>query len=606
MDANDALGRVKSELGRAWLHAPDRIADLTIANAEPAHVGEFEIRSVFVTREVEGIEEPLGRDPTAPSQPLNLWAINWPPENEGSIGSTKIDVRETYEVLGCPACSQAGETQCGVCRGSGKVADPKTNRPTRCNTCKGKGTIVCSRCAGRGKLLRFKRIIQRVKNTSTKTRLPDGARVPTGTASGTLEYSERTPALGSDRAIAVGEALRSKAPELEPLGWLPTLADQFATATPPSGMEDARTGWRTMHGRWYEGWKLQCVSKGKPIDYFVPDTGASVVGPRLRSPRKVAAVASIIAVAVIGTAVVSSWRTNVEREEREAQQEQVAQQRGALAAQRLGEKEAADRRVQKEEADRRAAEEKARSEKCLASLNSWTVDAERAEADLASKKLSVEPDRLPAVLDEVKACRGIGGLPRQQEFAALYARVEAASALLVPVGASVKNAQAAKGRLEEGRAAAKASNFIAAEAIYRQTHDTLVAIPAEHKAFIADDVAALTAQALRLAKSVGPRAERDRKRRDREETEAIALAAVCGEAPIPIEDGGSYIGLRYVIEQTAHDPGSVEVTTCTAAQLTKNQCWRTTCAVRGKNAFGARVLTEMTFSSSRSGWRQIK
>jgi hypothetical protein len=47
MDANGALGRVKSELSKAWLAAPDRIAALAITNAEPAFAGEFEIRSVF-------------------------------------------------------------------------------------------------------------------------------------------------------------------------------------------------------------------------------------------------------------------------------------------------------------------------------------------------------------------------------------------------------------------------------------------------------------------------------------------------------------------------------------------------------------------------------
>lgn len=326
MDADGALGRVKSELSKAWLAATDRVAALAITSAEPAFVGEFEIRSVFVSREIEGAEEPLTRDPAGASRPFELWAVSWPPDTESSIGSTKFDVRESYEVLVCAACSQAGETMCGVCRGSGKVMAPKTNRPARCDSCKGKGTVVCGRCAGRGKLLRFKRINQRAKSTSTKIRLPDNAKVPTGSSSGTLKYSVRTPS-GTGDAASVTAALRSAAPVLEPLGWLSVLAQHFMMASPPGGMPDARPGWRTMQGRWYEGWRLRCHVNGKAVEYFVPETGANIVGPKLRSSAKLASVVAAVTILLVGTGVVVNWRMDVAHDERVAQERVEAQRR---------------------------------------------------------------------------------------------------------------------------------------------------------------------------------------------------------------------------------------------------------------------------------------
>ena len=53
MDASEALVRVKTELAKTWLAAPERIATLSTKQAEAAHRGEFEIRPVFVHRDRE-------------------------------------------------------------------------------------------------------------------------------------------------------------------------------------------------------------------------------------------------------------------------------------------------------------------------------------------------------------------------------------------------------------------------------------------------------------------------------------------------------------------------------------------------------------------------
>ncbi len=319
MDASEALARVKTELAKTWLAAPERIAALSIKQAEAAHRGEFEIRSVFVSREIEAVEEPLTREPTVPPIQFQPWAVQWPPENERAIGATKIDVRDAYEVVVCAACAQGGETGCGVCRGSGKVADPKTNKPTRCSGCSGKGTLVCARCDGRGRLLRFKRINQRVKCVATKLNLPDRTKTPSGAASGQLQFGERTPSATSDAVAAMATTLRTAAPDLEPLGWLTSLAQRYVAISVADGMKDARAGWRSIQGRWYEGWKLHCVSNGKHLDYFVPDTGANVVGPKLRSPSKIAGVVGAVTVLLLSVGFVINRRMDAAQAELDAQ-----------------------------------------------------------------------------------------------------------------------------------------------------------------------------------------------------------------------------------------------------------------------------------------------
>lgn len=88
----------------------------------------------------------------------------------------------------------------------------------------------------------------------------------------------------------------------------------------------------------------------------------------------------------------------------------------------------------------------------------------------------------------------------------------------------------------------------------------------------------------------------------REQTEATAraaagaaLAARCGGNPgLGWDDelGGSEAYVR----QGANDPGSIDVSACTPPVLTQRECWVSTCNVRGRNAFGATVLSRVRFT----------
>jgi hypothetical protein len=46
-------------------------------------------------------------------------------------------------------------------------------------------------------------------------------------------------------------------------------------------------------------------------------------------------------------------------------------------------------------------------------------------------------------------------------------------------------------------------------------------------------------------------------------------------------------------KRSAHDPGSIDSENCTVPVLTEG-CWKTSCIVRGKNAFGAMVANQYT------------
>lgn len=76
-----------------------------------------------------------------------------------------------------------------------------------------------------------------------------------------------------------------------------------------------------------------------------------------------------------------------------------------------------------------------------------------------------------------------------------------------------------------------------------------------------------------------------------------AYRVLCGEdAPVMSPWDGELVGAETYVGQTAHDPDSIDVERCTVPVLTREDCWSTTCQVRGRNAFGALVLNRMRFN----------
>ncbi len=96
-------------------------------------------------------------------------------------------------------------------------------------------------------------------------------------------------------------------------------------------------------------------------------------------------------------------------------------------------------------------------------------------------------------------------------------------------------------------------------------------------------------------KDSADRKEKKRLEEEQAEREALAaLKAVCGSSPtVSAWDGGISAVDRFM-ELTAHDPKSINSENCTTPVLT-DICWKTTCTVRGKNAFGALIANTYTF-----------
>lgn len=91
------------------------------------------------------------------------------------------------------------------------------------------------------------------------------------------------------------------------------------------------------------------------------------------------------------------------------------------------------------------------------------------------------------------------------------------------------------------------------------------------------------------------------KRLREQEAARLAYAQLCGSAPTPSAWDGGIFMVELAVKQGAHDPDSIEVTSCTQPVLTEDLCWRSRCEIRGKNAFGAKVRNVGTFWISSQG-----
>ena len=118
------------------------------------------------------------------------------------------------------------------------------------------------------------------------------------------------------------------------------------------------------------------------------------------------------------------------------------------------------------------------------------------------------------------------------------------------------------------------------------------------------EVAALRSQIAGPLTAEKQRQQKAAAARQAKEAKEAAYATLCGEKPA-IGWGGDLIGVEYVLKETANDPDSIEVKNCTEPALSSDNCWLSTCDVRGKNAFGAKILKRMTFSKNALGFQQV-
>jgi len=81
---------------------------------------------------------------------------------------------------------------------------------------------------------------------------------------------------------------------------------------------------------------------------------------------------------------------------------------------------------------------------------------------------------------------------------------------------------------------------------------------------------------------------------------AAAMKALCGDEPRQSAWDGMVAPAVGWIKDNLNDPGSYEAVGCTPPKLT-DACWLTVCQFRAKNAFGALILNEYSFTIGANG-----
>ncbi len=146
----------------------------------------------------------------------------------------------------------------------------------------------------------------------------------------------------------------------------------------------------------------------------------------------------------------------------------------------------------------------------------------------------------------------------------------------------------ARSRLGTGREQMEADEWISAEESFSRA---LADLDDVHEDHWIDDHGSVKRELEQALSRAEPRAETERERIAEEE----AYRALCGTKPSQSSWDGHVGPVRTYLRRAAHDPGSIDFEGCTEPVLTSDNCWRTTCNYRGKNAFGALIRNSGTF-----------
>lgn len=542
-----------------------------------------------ISRSMVVVQEPLRALPSAASVLIDPWQLEWPPRSGSEATTRQIDVRQSYEVVPCARCGTAGRTQCAGCRGSGQVADAQNlARVMQCPNCAGRGTLLCPQCEGQGRLNRFSRILQTADTQKEEFELPaDCFGVPKGTASGEVEIDQP---LGFESSRDAAQAVLAKAASLNPERSA-ELAKEIGGRVESASKDAAtRLGWVRCRASWYDGWELRCVTGEIPRNYFVPDSSDDLVGPRLHSRAKVTSLIALIVGIVLLTGVVLHY-LGVQQDEAEA-------------AARIA------------EVERERAEEEAR---LLALASEVPAVVKELNAAMNTVGLRTIQD-VSHKEEELRALdTGLGRFKELESIPPELAEARQKLAATIQVLKDIQETYAAaaeavqKSRMGDERV--NAGEWLEADNLYLKaielwaTHPklmTAIQLPGKDGETKNVDPAAEQSSiekkrdriALQVRKERA-RVDAENRQRAKEAAEAEALAAICGDKPVCSGWDGACVGIKRAVQESAHDPDSIEVKNCTNPILTKDHCWVTTCDVRGKNAFGALVLARKRFSLSK-------
>lgn len=143
-------------------------------------------------------------------------------------------------------------------------------------------------------------------------------------------------------------------------------------------------------------------------------------------------------------------------------------------------------------------------------------------------------------------------------------------------------------RLEQGATHRSDEEWIKAEEVFVSALEELDQV---HEDYVVSEHDKLRRDLERARSRVASQAEGQRE----EIAEEIAYRSLCGTRPTQSAWDGHVSPVRRYLRNIAHDPGSIDFEGCTEPVLTADNCWRTTCNYRGKNAFGATIRNSGTF-----------
>jgi hypothetical protein len=203
------------------------------------------------------------------------------------------------------------------------------------------------------------------------------------------------------------------------------------------------------------------------------------------------------------------------------------------------------------------------------------------------------------------------------DFAAVTSEVTDAQTKLKGAADLLSAIDAVDTGIQEGRKHAAAHEWVLADTAYASALGSIQSVgaaPEGLKPFVpssfnadkkAREVGMLRANISGAVAAEKRRAENEEAKRQAEQQKQALYAALCGEKPTVSGWDGSLIGLESALKETANDPDSIDVKNCTQPLLSSENCWVSTCDVRGKNAFGAKILKRMTFSHSQAGYQEL-
>jgi hypothetical protein len=319
-------------------------------------------------------------------------------------------------------------------------------------------------------------------------------------------------------------------------------------------MGDARVGWRTIKGRWYEGWTLLCTTDGRPVTYFVPDTTVAIIGPKLRSRTKLLVLAAVLACVVLLSTIAIVWQRDRERAQSEAEHQQAA------AAAKLASE-------QQQEREKNAASERAQRQ-----VQEQAKQREKREEETKEAAIAFETNRAATTRD----IGTLESLVRHRK----WDEAEEASRLLDSQFAAVLRPESSLASeqwvLDIHARLTKQQEFIAADKERRLQKERVVAERARQVA--------------------EKQAEKERTAVAKREAAAAAVEAICGSKPDQSSWDGMLLAVDRYMKDNLNDPSSYEGLGCTTPVLTTTSCWVATCKFRAANAFGAKILQVKRFS----------